>query len=286
MKNRQKTRKAAAVCLAAAFAASLIAPAGARTVYSAGESSTDSAEESDLSKLKLSEKLKPDVMESGMRVVVMEGKLITAITVFPRRMDYSLPSFPEVKQNPELPKGCEITSLTMILNYYGYDVDKTVMSDVYLPKAPENLRYGADGRLLGTDLNHYFIGDPKGDGHVCGTGAIVTAANAYLGEQESDRRAIDQNGSTPEKLYQLVCQGIPVIVWVTIDMAERRPTAGWNTEEGAYVEWSTNDHTAVLVGYTENTVKIADPLEGLVEYDKDRFEAAFASRSNQCVILQ
>ena len=69
-------------------------------------------------------------------------------------------------------------------------------------------------------------------------------------------------------------------------MAERRPTTGWNTEEGAYVEWSTNDHTAVLVGYTENTVKIADPLEGLVEYDKDRFEAAFASRSNQCVILQ
>lgn len=52
------------------------------------------------------------------------------------------------------------------------------------------------------------------------------------------------------------------------------------------MEWSTNDHTAVLVGYTENTVKIADPLEGLVEYDKDRFEAAFASRSNQCVILQ
>lgn len=286
MKNRQKIKKAAAVCLAAICAAVLSAPAGMHTVYSADESTKDSAKESELSKLKLSEDLTPDVMESALRVVVMEGKLITAITVFPRRTDYSLPSFPELLQNPELPKGCEITALTMILNYYGYEVDKKEMSDKYLPKAPENLRYGADGRLLGTDLNHYFIGDPAGDGHVCGTGAIVNAANTYLGEQDSARRAIDQNGASPEKLYQLVCQGIPVIVWVTIDMAERRPTTGWNTEEGAYVEWSTNDHTAVLVGYTENTVKIADPLEGLVEYDKDRFEAAFASRSNQCVILQ
>ena len=286
MKNRQKTKKAAAICLAAACTAVLFAPAGTRTVYSADQSSKDSGEESDLSRLKLSEDLAADVMESALRVVTMEGKLITAITAFPRRTDYSLPSFPEVLQKPELPKGCEITALTMVLNYYGFEVDKTEMSDKYLPKAPENLRYGADGRLLGTDLNHYFIGDPSGDGHVCGTGAIVAAANTYLGEQESSRRAIDQNGASPEKLYQLVCQGIPVIVWVTIDMEDRRPTTGWNTEEGAYVEWSTNDHAAVLVGYTETTVKIADPLSGLVEYDRGRFESSYLSRSSQCVILQ
>ncbi len=286
LKNRQKTKRAAVICLAAACAAVLLNPAGTKTVYAAEQSSKDSDKESELSRLKLSEDLAPDVMESALRIVTMEGKLITAITAFPRRTDYSLPSFPEVLQNPELPKGCEITALTMILNYYGFDIDKTEMSDKYLPKAPENLRYGADGRLLGTDLNHYFIGDPAGDGHVCGTGAIITAANTYLGEQESSRRAIDQNGATPEKLYQLVCQGIPVIVWVTIGMEKRRPTTGWNTEEGAFVEWSTNDHAAVLVGYTEKTVKIADPLKGLAEYDKEDFEASFISRSNQCVILQ
>ncbi|MDY3256762.1 MAG: C39 family peptidase, partial [Ruminococcus callidus] len=28
-----------------------------------------------------------------------------------------------VLQNPELPTGCEITSLTTVLNYWGYDVD-------------------------------------------------------------------------------------------------------------------------------------------------------------------
>lgn len=286
MKNRRKTKKAAAICLAAACTAALYVPAGTRTVYCADRSSKDSTEESDLSEYELSTDLVSGVTEGIARAVVTEGKINTAITIYPRRMDYSLPSFPEVLQKPELPKGCEITSLTMVLNYYGYDIDKMELSERYLPKARENLHQGEDGRLIGTDLNHYFIGDPKGNGHVCGSGAIVTAANNYLEEQGSDRWAIDQNGATPEKLYQLVCHGIPVIVWVTIDMADRRQATGWYTEAGDYVDWSTNDHTAVLVGYTEKTVKIADPLEGLVEYDKDKFEAAFESRSRQCVILQ
>ena len=286
LKNRRKTKKTAALCLAAVCAAALWVPAGTRTVYGADQSSKDSTEESDLSEYELSADLISGVVESVVRVVETEGKLITAIMIYPRRMDYSLPSFPEVLQNPELPKGCEITALTMLLNYYGYDIDKVELSDRYLPKARENLHNGADGKLVGTDLNEFFIGDPKGDGHVCGSGAIVTAANNYLEEQGSDRWAISQNGATTEKLYQLVCHGIPVIVWVTIDMAERNTPTGWHTEAGDYVDWSTNDHTAVLIGYTEKTVRIADPLEGVVEYDKDKFEAAFESRSRQCVILQ
>ena len=38
-----------------------------------------------------------------------------------------------ILQMPELPTGCEITALTMMLNYYGYTVDKTVMASDYLP---------------------------------------------------------------------------------------------------------------------------------------------------------
>ena len=61
---------------------------------------------------------------------------------------------------------------------------------------------------------------------------------------------------------------------------------GWYTEDGDYVDWSTNDHGAVLIGYTEETVLIADPLAGIVEYDRQAFEAVFASRGNQCVVIQ
>lgn len=199
---------------------------------------------------------------------------------------YTISDFPVVYQMPELPTGCEITALTMVLNYYGYQVDKVEMAMEYLPTlASEETYYGEDGRLYGNDINQYFIGDPTGIGTICGTGAIVTAADSYLNDNGSTMTAVDRTGAALEELYQLVSEGIPVVVWVTIEMEERLPTQGWYTESGEYVDWATNDHGAVLIGYTQKTVLIADPISGLVEYDSERFEKVFASRSNQCVVL-
>ena len=47
-----------------------------------------------------------------------------------------------------------------------------------------------------------------------------------------------------------------------------------------------NDHGAVLIGYGPDTVTIADPISGLVEYSREQFESVFASRSYKCVIIQ
>ena len=97
---------------------------------------------------------------------------------------------------------------------------------------------------------------------------------------------MDYTGADVDTLYQLVSQDIPVVVWVTIYMEERNKTEGWYTQTGEYVEWSTNDHGAVLIGYTQDTVTIADPISGKMEYSREDFERVFASRGNQCVVLQ
>lgn len=195
--------------------------------------------------------------------------------------------FPIINQMPELPTGCEITALTMVINYYGYPVDKTVMASTYLPTASADRYYGADGRLYGTDMNKYFIGDPFTEGGIiCGTGAIVTAADGYLADAGSTLRAHDLTGSSPEDLYGRVSRGQPIVVWVTISMADRRETQGWYTQNGDYVDWSTNDHGAVLIGYTDTTVTIADPISGRTEYDREQFEKVFAARGNRCVALE
>ena len=187
---------------------------------------------------------------------------------------------------PELPTGCEITALTVVLNYYGFAADKTVMAAEYLPTAGMGLYYGADGRLYGTDLNEYFIGDPfTEDGVICGTGAIVTAADAYLEAAGSSLRAEDLTGTDPEELYRLVSEDQPVVVWVTISMADRGETEGWYTEDGEYVDWSRNDQVAVLIGYSGTTVTIADPISGQIEYDRQQFEEVFADRGNRCVVI-
>lgn len=202
---------------------------------------------------------------------------------------YLIADFPIVYQLPQLPTGCEITALTMVLQYYGLDADKEEMATDYLPTSPSTNRYtGSDGRVYGIDLDAYFVGSPFDDsGIICGPQAIVTAANQYLEDQGSSLQAVDRTGATPEELYALVDQDIPVVVWVTIGMTPRQEArSGWYTESGKYVDWTTNDHCAVLVGYTDTTVWIADPLAGLVEYDRDAFEEVFASQDNRCVVLQ
>lgn len=195
--------------------------------------------------------------------------------------------FPLIKQMPELPTGCEITALTMMLHYYGYTADKMTMAEVYLPKRDAGIYVGADGRRYGNDMNRYFIGDPFGrHGVICGTGAIITAADTYLKDQGSTLRARDITGTAPDELYKLVGRGIPVMVWVTIFMADRKETQGWYTENGTYADWSRNDHGAVLIGAADEEVTIADPVSGIVMYEREQFERVYCSRGQMSVILE
>ena len=70
---------------------------------------------------------------------------------------YQIQEFPIVLQMPQLPTGCEITALTMALQYYGYPADKTVMVSQYLPTLPADFYYGSDGRRYGPDMENYLL---------------------------------------------------------------------------------------------------------------------------------
>lgn len=193
--------------------------------------------------------------------------------------------FEIVRQMPELPTGCEITALTMMLDYYGCQADKTIMAEKYLPTVPAEFYEGEDGRIYGPDMEMNFVGDPFSSGYICGTDAILSAADAYLADQGSSLRGKDLTGAEPEDLYKCVSDGIPVLVWVTIGMRERDEVHGWYTEDGKWMSWSSNDHGAVLIGYDADTVTIADPLSGLRVYARKMFEGVFASRGSRCIIL-
>ena len=197
-----------------------------------------------------------------------------------------LTDFEIMEQYPELPTGCEITAMTMVLNYYGYNVDKVTMALDYMPKLQAEFYRSEDGRLMGPDLENFFVGDPTEEtGYICGTGAIVTAANAYLTDVGSDMTAVAMKNAQPEELYDLIDQGTPVVIWCTINMEDRAETDSWYREDGTYMEWSTNDHGAVLIGYDEDTVTVADPIYSRITVSRVQFEKIFAERGGQCVIL-
>lgn len=200
-------------------------------------------------------------------------------------VSHKIENFEIIGQLPELPTGCEITAMTMVLNYYGLNPDKIQMATEYLPTTAYYTYYEND-KLIGPDLDNYFLGDPTSEyGYVCGTNAIITASNAFLEDIDSNYVARDLSGCDISDLYGYVSQDKPIAVWTTIEMADRYETEGWYTESGKYVEWSQNDHCNVLIGYSEETVTIADPLLGIVEYDKEQFEKVLASRGSKAVAL-
>lgn len=253
--------------------------------YSIGNSYTE-VQNTDSSASQSTEESSEDLSRQDKEEIPKTNSVNDKQPVTEDESSHVIEDFDLTLQMPELPTGCEITALTMVLNYYGYDVDKITMASEYLPISSSYFYYGSDGNLYGPDLNNYFVGDPfTAGGYICGTGAIVTAADDYLAYAGSSLRASDITGSTPEELYQLVDEDIPVVVWVTVYMVTRSDVSGWYTEYGEYVDWSTSDHGAVLIGYSDDTVTIADPISGIVEYDREQFESVFESRGNKCVIL-
>lgn len=200
--------------------------------------------------------------------------------------EWMVAGFPIVYQNPELPTGCEITAMTMLLNYYGYDVDKVTMATKYLPTTKIGTWKGKDGKTYGPDLYHYFAGNPAGTGITCGAGAIETAADRYLETVGSDLRAVDISGTPAHDLFAYVSQNMPVFLCATIGMEDRRSIKdSWYTEEGELMDWSTNDHGVVLIGYNSNEVTVADPIHGRVTCSREQFEKVYEQRGRQAVVL-
>ena len=183
-----------------------------------------------------------------------------------------------VKQNPELPTGCEVTSLTSVLNHYGYGVDKLTMADVYLDK----------GNIGETDPSVAFIGSPyQRSSYGCYAPVIENCADKFLAENQSPLSTYRLEGVTFDNLLLEVEQGHPVIVWASIGMNQTYNSSVWNID-GKQITWIANEHCLVLYGFDmeRNVVLVADPLVGNVEYDIDLFRTRYDELNKQAVVIK
>lgn len=187
-----------------------------------------------------------------------------------------------VMQTPELPTGCEITSLTMLLNYLGFDADKLTLADEFLPK----------GEYRKADFHKVFVGDPRNrNAYGCTAPVIVEAAENYLKTQTrgSDFTVKDISGCTADLLYSAVDNGVPAVVWASINMGEIIPDfVSWTDEEtGETVSWYGGEHCLLLTGYDKKSglVYVNDPLRGAVTYDMKIFEKRFDEMQRNAVII-
>jgi hypothetical protein len=98
------------------------------------------------------------VQADSLRVGTFGGETLTSGNTVVHAIESYIP-VSTLLQEPELPNGCEIVSLTAILNYYGYNVSKVIMADQHLPKQ-DFIR--VDGKLFGPDPYKTYAGSPFG----------------------------------------------------------------------------------------------------------------------------
>ena len=205
------------------------------------------------------------------------GRLLRTLPQETEQSPRTLASFVPICQYPELPTGCEVTTLTMVLNYYGVAADKLDLADNYLPKGP----------IGSTDFRKAFVGNPRSNSsHGCYAPVIVNTADKYLKAKNSKLRARNVSGKELEALSAYTNAEVPVMVWGTIDCAKAYVSRIWNIN-GQKLTWLSPEHCMVLVGFKNGKVQIADPIYGTVrQYDREVFRRAYNSLHKQAVILK
>lgn len=193
-----------------------------------------------------------------------------------------------IQQGPELPRGSEITSAVMVLNYYGINVDKTELLE-YMPimESPDENGYW-------TTPYDAYVGSPESsDGYGCYSDVIKKTIETYFEDKNiSTCRVADVSDQSLYQLFDYIDSGHPVMIWATEDMERSFPGDVWkfgkDEESDMYYTWIGGEQCFVLVGYdlVADTVILADPTDGSIkEYDLITFKTRYLELLEQALIL-
>ncbi|MDQ0200875.1 C39 family peptidase [Neobacillus ginsengisoli] len=164
---------------------------------------------------------------------------------------------PLIAQNPELSRGCEVTSLAMMLQDAGIKADKMELAK-QLKKDPTPYSK-QNGQIYFGNPNTGFVGDMytfKHPGLAVYHGPIAELAKKYL-----PNRVVDFSGSNFEEIYKYLNNGTSV--WVInntwFDTVPSQYWQKWNTPVGP-ISITYKEHSVLVTGYDRNYIYFNDPL--------------------------
>ncbi|MEK7018247.1 C39 family peptidase [Bacillus sp. FSL R9-9410] len=188
-----------------------------------------------------------------------------------------LSNVPLIQQLPELERGCEVTSLAMMLQYAGVSVDK-----MQLANEIKKVNFMEDG--VRGNPNEGFVGNIytfSESGYGVYHGPLFQLAKKYL-----PNKAVDLTGKSIEEIYKSVKAGQPVVMITNATYAplDEDEFTTWETNSGD-VSITYNEHCVVLVGYDKESVYIRDPLDDSldVKVPRGNFEQAWVQMGSQAI---
>ncbi|MCM1529368.1 MAG: C39 family peptidase [Alistipes sp.] len=166
----------------------------------------------------------------------------------------------------DYPTGCELVSASMLLAYYGIEIEPGELIDGGYVATAEFVKDTDDPDIIyGGNPNYCYIGDPRDEGGFgCYSGAIADGMERLL-----DGKYFSAANLTGKSL-DYICEfyldlGEPVMLWISLNMEplQYRDGAEWTIKEtGEKFRWLSNEHCVVLVGRDENYYYFNDPTNG------------------------
>ncbi|HWJ78333.1 MAG TPA: C39 family peptidase [Niallia sp.] len=166
---------------------------------------------------------------------------------------------PIINQLPELPRGCEVTSLAMLLQFADIEVDKmTLANEIAKDQTPYKKK---NNQIYYGNPNDGFIGDIYSlDGPGLG---VYHAPIANLAKKYLPNSIVDFTGSNFEEIKKYLSNNQPV--WVITNTRYKKLSddkfVKWNTPSGK-IKITYSEHSVVITGYDDNYVYFNDPLTG------------------------
>ncbi len=189
---------------------------------------------------------------------------------------------PLVEQFPELPRGCEVTSLTMLFKFNGVEMDKLTLADE-VKKNPAKLHI-SKGEVYYGDPNDGFVGDMytlKNPGLGVYHKPILELAQNYF-----DERAIDFTGQDFSQLLEYLNQGQPVWVIINSDYKKLKKSyfQTWITPNGKQ-QITRKEHSVVVTGYDKDSIYFNDPLNRTKKAPIKSFKEAWVQMGKQAITI-
>ncbi len=185
-----------------------------------------------------------------------------------------------IQQLPELLRGCEVTSLSMLLNAGGIEVDKMELADKV--RKDTTKRQKIDGEIYWGSPYNGFVGDPynpKAWGYGVYNQPIYDLAAEYI-----PNNVVNISGCDFSLVERFVSQGYPVWVIITGEYA-LLPESSFQKYITKYgeVTLTQREHSVLVTGFDSDYVYINDPLAVMNRVEKNNFIDSFNQMGNQAI---
>ncbi|MEI3611668.1 C39 family peptidase [Pseudogracilibacillus sp. SO30301A] len=190
---------------------------------------------------------------------------------------------PLMKQLPELPRGCEITSLGMLLAFNDIHVDKLELAD-NIKRNPAIFERRGDKTYFGNP-NNGFVGDMLSF-DTPGLGVYHKPIAELAKQYAADMTVHDFTGEDFSAVEEQISLGRPV--WVIINSHYNKLPESefitWYTEDGP-IEVTYREHSVLLTGFDQENVYFNDPLDQRSEAPKENFIEAWIQMGKQAITI-